>query len=142
MLGAGPPFRSADRTDVVDAAAPWSRRRIRMESRSAIPIDAHINEGRSTMSASHPFKCRVTATAVVACLTLAFSSRSHAQTVLFADDFDAGTSGMHWVTFDTGDATAHFAYDYSAYGIPPAPRATGGASPFAPTEKMISLMKG
>jgi hypothetical protein len=51
-----------------------------------------------------------------------------AQSALFTDDFDAGTSAANWRTFDTGDATANFAYDYSAVGIPPAPRSVGGTT--------------
>jgi hypothetical protein len=54
--------------------------------------------------------------------------RAAAQTVLYSDDFDAGTSAGNWVTFDTGDATSDFAYDYSAVGIPSAPNSTGGST--------------
>ncbi len=51
-----------------------------------------------------------------------------AQTVLFQDTFDAGTSASAWTVLDTGDATSDFAYDYSIVGIPSAPNSQGGTT--------------
>ncbi len=42
--------------------------------------------------------------------------------VTFADDFDAGTSGLSWdLLTSSDDYTADFAFDYGVHGIPPAP---------------------
>jgi hypothetical protein len=51
-----------------------------------------------------------------------------AETVLWADNFDAGTSAANWSLLfgannGVADYAADFAYDYSAAGIPPAPGA-------------------
>jgi hypothetical protein len=48
---------------------------------------------------------------------------------LFTDDFDAGTSGLHWnLQTSSSDYTADFGFDYSVHGIPPAPHAAGGTT--------------
>ena len=51
-----------------------------------------------------------------------------AQTVLYTDNFDAGTSAANWNVYHTGDAFSNFAYDYSTRGIPSAPHSTGGST--------------
>ena len=52
-----------------------------------------------------------------------------AQTIVFSDDFDAGTSAANWSLFShAGDYTAEFAFDYSTRGIPSAPNSSGGAT--------------
>lgn len=54
---------------------------------------------------------------------------SAAEVLLYADNFDSGTSAANWQTFShAGDFTADFAYDYSARGIAPAPNSTGGTT--------------
>ncbi len=51
------------------------------------------------------------------------------QWVLFADDFDAGTSQSQWEVFgSSADYTADFNFDYGARGIPPAPNSVGGTT--------------
>jgi hypothetical protein len=49
--------------------------------------------------------------------------------VVFVDDFDDGTSVGNWDLFTTSsDYTAEFAFDYGAYGIPPAPNTIGATT--------------
>lgn len=48
---------------------------------------------------------------------------------VWADDFDAGTSGFRWdLLTSSSDFTADFACDYGALGIPPAPNSTGNTT--------------
>ncbi len=44
---------------------------------------------------------------------------------VFMDDFDTATSAAYTVSQSSSDTRATFAYDYSADGIPPAPRSNG-----------------
>jgi len=57
------------------------------------------------------------------------SANSQAQ-VVFADNFDAGTSGSSWTTvLSHSDASADLAFNYgTALGIPAAPRSIGGST--------------
>jgi hypothetical protein len=83
------------------------------------------------MTARRSYRTSAVQQLVAALIGTAFcASASPAQTVtLFADDFDAGTSGMRWTLFDYGgDYSADYAYDYSARGIPSAPNSTGGST--------------
>jgi len=68
----------------------------------------------------------------IACMlvfSLSACAPARAQTVLFSDDFDAGTSAGNWTLFSHGgDYTADFAFDYSTRGIPSAPHSTGGTT--------------
>ena len=49
--------------------------------------------------------------------------------VLFSDNFDSGTSSNNWaVNRSASDAFADFAFNYSALGIPSAPRSFGGST--------------
>ncbi|HRX86206.1 MAG TPA: hypothetical protein P5572_14395, partial [Phycisphaerae bacterium] len=67
-------------------------------------------------------------TAFVA-LALTAAPSARAEAILYADDFDAGTSASAWTTVSqAGDYTADFAFDYSTRGIPPAPNTTGGTT--------------
>jgi hypothetical protein len=58
-----------------------------------------------------------------------FTTSASAEAVLFADNFDTGTTGLQWtVHSQAGDYNADFAYDYSVRGIPPAPSGSGGTT--------------
>ena len=50
------------------------------------------------------------------------------QTTVFADSFDANTSGNWTVNASSGDTAVAFNYDYSALWIPSAPHSTGGTT--------------
>lgn len=64
--------------------------------------------------------------AIVATL-LASGVGATAQT-LFSDNFDSNTSANWTVNKSASDSSATFAFDYSTYGIPSAPRSTGGTT--------------
>ena len=70
--------------------------------------------------------CSVLSACVV---TLVAGLAARADTVLFLDTFDAGSSAAQWTLFSAGgDYTADFAFDYSTRGIPSAPSSTGGTT--------------
>ena len=49
--------------------------------------------------------------------------------IVFADDFDGGSSAGQWDLFSSsGDYTADFAFDYGVLGIPTAPNSGGGST--------------
>jgi hypothetical protein len=62
-------------------------------------------------------------------MALAPATRSAAEALLYADDFDSGTSAANWTVIShAADYTADFAFDYSTRGIPPAPNTSGGTT--------------
>lgn len=65
--------------------------------------------------------------ATALCLTASAATPDTA--VLFADDFDAGTSASGWHDLGWGgDCAVDYAFDYSTRGIPSAPHSTGGTT--------------
>lgn len=49
--------------------------------------------------------------------------------VVYSDNFDAGTSASGWTaSLSHADASANFAYNYGAIGIPSAPNSSGGST--------------
>jgi hypothetical protein len=49
--------------------------------------------------------------------------------VVYTDNFDAGTSAGGWTaSLSHADASANFAYNYGAIGVPSAPNSTGGST--------------
>ena len=62
-------------------------------------------------------------------ITISACAPARGQAIVFADDFDAGSSAGNWTLLDhAGDYTADFAFDYAARGIPTAPNSTGGST--------------
>jgi hypothetical protein len=61
---------------------------------------------------------------------------------LFTDDFDAGTSGLHWnLQTSSSDYTADFGFDYSVHGIPqpPMPRAARRSARSSPSTTTTAI---
>lgn len=82
------------------------------------------------MNSTVPLKA-LAAHALASLLTLSLLACASArgQALVFADDFDAGTSAEQWTILShAGDYTADFAFDYSTRGIPPAPNSTGNTT--------------
>lgn len=54
---------------------------------------------------------------------------SFGATILYSDNFDAGTSASGWTAVQShANSFANFAYDYSTLGIPSAPNSLGGST--------------
>jgi len=76
-----------------------------------------------------PMKYRL----LTAALALALPATASAQTILYSDNFDSGTSGSNWATnvsptTAASGADATFNFDYSTVGIPSAPNSVGGTT--------------
>lgn len=54
---------------------------------------------------------------------------SFGATILYSDNFDAGTSASGWTAVQShANSFANFAYDYSTLGVPSAPNSLGGST--------------